>query len=60
MVLLMTASVTGCASSSIKASNLKFDPIEPEESDFECMSDSLVDQLLKYNCKLLPEIEYCK
>ena len=55
----MTVSVTGCGSSSVKPNELKFDLIEPTLSDDECMSDKLVDQLLKHNCKLEPENEYC-
>ena len=56
---MLTVSVTGCGSSSVKQNELKFDLIEPTLSDFECMSDKLVDQLLKHNCKLEPKNEYC-
>jgi len=57
---VLTVSVTGCGSSSVKPNELKFDLIEPALSDDECMSDKLVDQLLKHNCKLEPENEYCQ
>jgi len=55
----MTVSVTGCKNSSVKQNDLKFDLIEPADSDYNCMSDKLVDQLLKHNCKLEPKNEYC-
>ena len=55
----MTLSVIGCGHSSTKTSDLKFDFIMPDESDYSCMSDNLVDQLLKHNCKLQPDNEAC-
>ena len=53
-------SVSGCETFSNKPNDLKFDLIVPGESDYETMSDSLVDQILKHNCKLQPENEACK
>ena len=40
--------------------DLKFDIIVPDESDYDVMSNNLVDQILKHNCKLQPSNEACK
>ena len=55
----MTISVAGCASSSKKTNELKYDLIKPGADDYSCMSDVLVDQILKHNCKLWPENKEC-
>ena len=59
MLCLMMLSVIGCGHSSTRTSDLKFDFIEPADSDYECISQSLNDQLLKHNCKLQPDKKAC-
>jgi len=60
MVLVMTISAAGCGTSLKKSSDLKYDLIKPSVDDQSCMSDALVDQILKHNCKLWPENKECK
>ena len=59
MLCLLTLSVIGCGHSSTKTSDLRFDLIEPDDSDYECISQSLNDQLLIHNCKLQPDNVNC-
>lgn len=56
-------SVSGCEIFSSKeqtGTDLKFDLIQPTDEDMNVISDSLVDQILKHNCKLQPDNEACK
>ena len=59
MLCLMMLSVIGCGHSSTRTSDLRFELIEPDDSDYECISQSLNDKLLKHNCKLQPDNEAC-
>lgn len=52
-------SVIGCETFSSKGNDLKFDLIQPTDEDLNVISDSLVDQILKHNCKLQPDNEAC-
>ncbi len=53
-------SVSACNHFSKKTSEIRFDVIQPEPSDNKCMSDELVNKLLKHNCKLEPDNESCE
>ena len=59
MVLLIAINASACNHFSKRTNEVRFDYIQPDDSDYACMSDNLVDKLLKHNCKINPDDEAC-